>query len=208
MAVRPAKAGDWALRVESHAEGALLGDDSGDSSLSVGEAAADGTQRFDARDGPALGSFGAYTARVVSQGRYLTELQLRGEPGRRFVASVPVLDVPSTWRPGDRWTWRLTAADGGTFLEATSSVVGRETVTLADGKTEVETVRVDSTFTLGGDRSITITRKLWFSPSLGVPVRTEERSTGTDKDGRSVARDATIRLAATEPGSTSVVPRP
>ena len=208
MTVRPAKAGDWTLRVESHAEGALLGDDSGESRLSVGEAAADGTQRFDARDGPALGVFGAYTARVVSQGRYLTELQLRGEPGRRFVAAVPVLDVPSTWRAGDRWTWRLTAADGGTSLEAASSVVGRETITLADGETEVETVRVDSTFVLGGDRSITVTRKLWFSPSLGVPVRTEERSTGTDQDGRSVARDATIQLAATEPGSTSVFPRP
>ena len=208
MTVRTAKAGDWALRVESRAEGALLGDDSGDSHLSVGQAAADGTQRFDARDGPALGVFGAYTARAVSQGRYLTELELRGEPGRRFVAAVPVLDVPSTWRPGDRWTWRLTAADGRTSLGATSSVVGRETITLADGETEVETVRVDSTFVLGGDRSITVSRKLWFSPSLGVPVRTEEHSTGTDKDGRSVARDATIQLAATEPASTSVVPQP
>ena len=211
MAVETAEPGGWALRVESRAGGVLLDDDSGDSRFFVGDATSERTQRFDAAGGPALGMFGAYTARVVSQGRYLTELELRGEPGRRFVAAVPVLDVPSTWRPGDRWSWRLVADDGKTTLDATSSVVGRDHVTLADGRTQVETVRVDSTYVLGGDRSVTVTRKLWFSPSLGVPVRVEERSSGTDQSGRSAARDATMQLAATEPGSAStggVVPRP
>jgi hypothetical protein len=203
MAVHPAKAGNWPMQVEARADGTLFPADSGDAHLVAGEAAADGTQRFDPQDGPTLGTVAGYTSRVVHDGRYLTELELRGQPGRRFVAAVPVLDVPSTWRPGDRWSWRLTAEDGKTTIDATSTVVGRETATLADGRTQVDAVRIDATIVLSGDRSITVTRKLWFAPSLGVPVRTEEHSSGTDQTGRSVTRDATIQLAATEPGTTS-----
>jgi hypothetical protein len=211
MSARTAKPGDWVLRVESRAQGVLLADDSGDTRVHAGQATSEGVQRFDAAGGPGLGLFGAYTTRVNTQGRHLTELDLRGEPGRRFVSAAPVLDVPSTWRPGDRWAWRLAAEDGRTTVEATSSVVGREVVTLPDGRTEVETVRVDSTFVLGGDRSVTVTRKLWFSPSLGMPVRTIERSTGTDAGGRAVDRDVVIQLTATEPGPApagGVVPKP
>jgi hypothetical protein len=204
--VHAAKAGEWQLDVESRVDGALLGDASGSATLYADEPQTDGAeQRFVPRGRP-LGMFAASTVRTPAQGRYLAVLELTGEPGRRLLGAAPVSDVPSSWRVGDRWTWRLVAEDKRTTLDAALTLVGRETLTLKDGKTQVEVVRVDQAMTLAGDRSENVARKVWFAPSLGVPVRIEEHVTGTDTAGRAVDRQTTADLTSTEPTTASIVP--
>jgi hypothetical protein len=184
----------------------LLDDGTGEARLYTDEPKTEGAeQRFVPRGRP-LGAFGAATVRTLAQGRYLSSIELVGESSRPLLPAAAVVDVPSSWHPGEQWTWRFVAEDKATTLDATITMVGRENFTMKDGKTQVEVVRLDQAITISGDRSITLQRKVWFAPSLGVPVRVEESAAGTDTSGRPVDRQTTADLVTTEPSDYSIIP--
>jgi hypothetical protein len=66
---------------------------------------------------------------------------------------------------------------------------------LNDGyNTTVETIKVDSTIEVTGDRTSRIQRSVWWATDLGIPAKIREIESATTSKGETFERDVTAQV--------------
>lgn len=204
----PAAPGDWFATARVTDRTGLLGDNDQTVEIRVvvGPHTA-GAQRIDV-EGSVIALSGE-TVRYDGPGRRAFVLDVwTGDAERvRFTSQDGFLAVPSLVRPGSSWSWAGESGDRRTSLDSSLRLLGIRRATVAGGR-ELDVVDYEQAITLGGDRSLTITRRVTFAPEIGMPVSITEETKGTNATGSPLDRTVVFELSGTEPAPPPAVAGP
>lgn len=206
--LRPAAPGDWLGTARVIDRTGLLGEaeQTVETRTAVGPETS-GAQRIDV-DGNVLALAGE-TVRYDGLGRrsFVLDVWTGDAEPVRFTSQDGFLAVPTVIRAGSSWSWAGQSTDRRTSLDASLRLIGQRRVTYAEDR-EIDVIDYEQTVTIGGDRSLTITRKVAFAPEIGLPVRIDEETKGTSAAGSTIDRSVVFELTSSEPAPKPVVDSP